>query len=386
MSAIHPRLTPRPVLGRLPAAEHGGPAGDDHARPVRVDFSTSVNAYGPAPSVLAAVQAALDPACIGAYPDPTSHAAREALARQAGVEVEGVVVGAGAAELILAVMLAFVRAGDRVLVPPHAFGEYARAATLCEAEAVVPAGETSLGIGSPVDEGAAAFARAVQAQAPRVAVLCTPESPSGRAWPLGAVQAVADACARTGTLLLLDQSFDAFAAAPLGTPALPGHPAVLHLRSLTKDHALAGLRVGYLVGPPALVAAVERARMPWTVSAPAQAAAVAACAPEATAHVQDTTARLRQGAAALADACRALGAPPAPSDVHYLLLDVGDAAPVVRLLQARHALRARDCRSFGLPGHLRVAARTPSENELLLAALADVLPHARSAPRSAVHG
>jgi histidinol-phosphate/aromatic aminotransferase/cobyric acid decarboxylase-like protein len=363
---------------------HGGPAGaDDAARPVRVDFSTSVNAYGPAPGVVAAVRAATDAAGIGAYPDPTCHAARVALAARTGLSPDEVAVGAGAAELILAVALAFVRAGDLVVVPAHAFGEYARAAALCGARVRAPAATESA---PAVPEAAsAALANLVAVERPRVAFVCTPESPSGRAWSRGAVLAVADACREAGTLLVVDQSYDAFAVDPLGTPGVPGLPGVLWLRSLTKDHALAGLRVGYLAGPAGHVAAVERARVPWSVSAPAQAAAVAACAPEALAHVARTTVRLRAAAAHLGDACAALGAAVLPTDAHYFLLDVGDAARVVRDVRDRHALRLRDCGSFGLPRHVRVAARTPAENALLVAALADAAaPPLPSPPRSDV--
>jgi histidinol-phosphate/aromatic aminotransferase/cobyric acid decarboxylase-like protein len=368
----------------VPAAVHGGPAGaDDAARPVRVDFSTSVNAYGPAPSVVAAVRAATDAAGIAAYPDPTCHGARVALAARAGVSPDEVAVGAGAAELILAVALAFVRAGDRVVVPAHAFGEYARAAGLCGARVRAPAA-TQPAPAAP-EAASAALADLVAADRPRVAFICTPESPSGRAWSREAVLAVAHACRAAGTLLVVDQSYDAFAARPLGTPGVPDLPGVLWLRSLTKDHALAGIRVGYLAGPAALVAAVERARVPWSVSAPAQAAAVAACAPEALAHVARTAARLRAAAAQLGEACAALPVAVLPTDAHYFLLDVGDAAGVVREARERHALRLRDCGSFGLPRHVRVAARTPAENALLVAALADVAaPPLSPLPRSDV--
>ncbi len=337
---------------------HGGPAGDDGERLVRADFSTSVNAYGPADVVVDAVRAASAPACLAAYPDPTCGAARRAIAELSGVEVESVAVGAGAAELILAAALAFVRAGDCVLVPRLAFGEYARASALCRASVVVPDAHEPL-------------ADAVLAARPRLAFLCTPESPTGRAWTLAAVREVADACARVGTVLVLDQSFDAFTAEPLGTPALPGHPAVLHLRSLTKDHALAGVRVGYFVAPRELIVTLEHARMPWSTSTAAQAAAVSACTAEAQAHVRRTTMRLREGAAMLRADFAALV--DTSSDAHYFVLRVGDAARVTRLVRDRHALRIRDCTSFGLPAHVRVAARTPAENALLVAALHDVL-------------
>ncbi len=362
---------------------HGGPAGDEGEHPVAADFSTSVNAYGPADVVVEAVRAATAPARLAAYPDPTCGAARRALAERAGVDPACVALGAGAAELILAAALAFARGGTArgrgVLVPRHAFGEYARAAAIAGAAAVAPAD------GEP-------FADAVRARRPRLAFLCAPESPGGRALAPDALRGAADACRAAGALLVLDQSYDAFLAEPLGTPALPGHPAVLHLRSLTKDHALAGVRVGYAVGPSAVVAALERARVPWGVSTAAQAAAAAACRPEAAAHVRRTTARLRAAAGGLRAAFAARAG--APSDVHYFLLDVRDAAGgvsgrpvgdgaaedgaarVAHQLRARHALRVRDCASFGLPGHIRVAARTDPENARLAAALRDVLREA----------
>jgi histidinol-phosphate/aromatic aminotransferase/cobyric acid decarboxylase-like protein len=387
-----PRLSPRPVLRRLARADHGGPSAADHAgSPIRADFSTSVNAYGPAPGVLTAIRDALDIARVSAYPDPSSTAARTALASRLAVDRASIAIGSGATELILAIAMAFVRAGDRVLIPHHAFAEYERATILSGGHVVHP--ETDRSQPGPPMPGVAIdvlverYERAVATRSPRIAFLCTPESPSGRAWPLSAVQAVADACARAGTLLVLDQSFDAFSEKPLGTPALRGHPATLHLRSLTKDHGLAGLRVGYVVGPNSLVAAVEQSRMPWMVSAPAQAAIVATCTPEASAYVDEMAGRLRTAARDVGTAARDLDIPTVPSDTHYLLLDVGDAADVTHRLRKRHALKVRDCTSFGLPSYVRVAARTPGDNRLLLTALSDVIrtrpttPYARGGAR-----
>ncbi|HEY9230090.1 MAG TPA: histidinol-phosphate transaminase [Gemmatimonadaceae bacterium] len=377
-SASGPQLSARPVLRRLSDAGHGGPSAADHlAPPIRADFSTSVNAYGPAPSVLAAIRDAIDIARVANYPDPSGTIARRALAMHVDLSPENVAIGAGATELILAIAQAFVRAGDRVLLPPHAFAEYERATLLSGGSVILPSEErestTSVGVATSVL--AERFVRAVSTRSPRVAFLCSPESPSGRAWPIEDVHAVADACAKADTLLVLDQSFDGFTATPLGTPALRGHPATLHLRSLTKDHALAGLRVGFVAGPSRVIAAVERARMPWMLSAPAQAVAGATCASDAVAHVSDTTARLRAAAAEIAAAARQLGFAAVASDAHYLLLDVGDARAFAGELRARHAIKVRDCSSFGLPSHIRVAARTPGDNRLLLSVLTAMTAH-----------
>lgn len=386
-----PDPVPRPEVADTPLAAHGGPAGAaDERRPVLHDFSTSVNAYGPAPAVLAAVQAAVGAAALERYPDPECLAPRRAAALAYGVGVDEVVVAAGAAELIQAACLAFVRAGDAVAVPALAFGEYARAAALCGARVVRAA---AAGPDAPASDAAQALRDSVARERPRLAFACTPENPLGRAWSPDDVRAVADACARAGTLLVLDQAYDAFADRPLGTPALPGHPHVLHMRSLTKDHALAGVRAAVAVAPPDVARAVECARVPWAASAPAQAAVVAAFGAAAGAHVTRAAALLRASARALAAAFADAGLTPAPTDAHYFVARVpASLGPAVRLrarLLDGHGLKVRDCASFGLPDFVRVAARTPPENAALVRALASLasltelteLTDAAAAPR-----
>lgn len=354
-------IRPRPEVLSTPPAVHGGPSGAaDEASPVRLDFSVSLNAWGPAPRVREAVRAAPP----DVYPDPESLAPRRAAARRWGRPVEEVAFGAGAAELIHAACLAFVRPGDTVLVPGPTFGEYARAAALC-------GGRVLQGIASPPAYGLEAerIAAAVVEHRPRLAFLCAPNVPTGQRLARDELRRVADACAAAGSLLVLDQSHDAFLKESLGTPALPGHPAVLHLRSITKEHALAGVRAGFAVGPPPVVEALERVRPPWPVSTAAQAAAVAALSDEGVAHVASTVPRLRFERELLEAAFARLRLPTVRSATHFLLAAVGDAAALAARLRAEHGIGVRDCTSFGLPGHVRVAARLPAENNELVAAL-----------------
>ncbi|HSY83850.1 MAG TPA: aminotransferase class I/II-fold pyridoxal phosphate-dependent enzyme, partial [Gemmatimonadaceae bacterium] len=186
------------------------------------------------------------------------------------------------------------------------------------------------------------------------AFIAAPTSPAGMPIARAALRTIADACAEGDTLLVLDQAYDAFTSKPLGTPALPGHPAVLHLRSLTKDHALAGVRVGFAIGPSSIIAALNRVRVPWMVSAPAQAAAIAALTNEAEAHVCRTIALLRESAANLWSWCDDVGIERVPSDTHYGLLRTRATG-----------IQVRDCTSFGLPSWIRVAVRTEPENAVL---------------------
>lgn len=354
-------IVPRREVLATPPAVHGGPRGSlDEESPVRLDFSVSLNAWGPAPEVLQAVRSAP----VDRYPDPECLAPRRAAAERWGCDMDEVAFGAGAAALLQAVCFAYLRPGDRVLVPEPTFGEYARAAALCGAEVV----RLRAGTAARSPDGEALIA-AVEQIRPRLVFLCVPDNPTGQVRSRAEVAQVADACAAAGALLVLDQSYDAFLADPLGTPALPGHPAVLGVRSITKDHALAGVRAAFAVGPAGAVAGLERARAPWSASTAAQAAAVVALSEPGEAHLRRTLPRLRAECGRIADALARLGIPTVPTATHFLLLEVGDAATAAGRLRREHGIAVRDCTSFGLAAYLRVAARRPEENDELLDAL-----------------
>lgn len=354
-------IRPRPEVANTPPVRHGGPQGSAGPRaPVRTDFSVSANAFGPAPIVVEAIRAARP----DVYPDPESVGPRRAASRRWGHPPEEIAFGAGAAELVHALCFAFVRPGDTALIPSPTFGEYARAVALCGGrvlQGIAPAPAYAL----DTEE----IAEAVVRHRPRLVFLCAPNNPTGQPFSREELRGVADAAATAGTLLVLDQSYDAFLREPLGTPALPGHPAVLHLRSIAEEHSLAGVRAGFAVGPEAVVRAMERGRPPWPVSTPAQAAAVAAFSDAGQAHLAATLPRLRFERELLEAAFARLRLPTVRTATHYLLAAVGDAAPLAQRLREEHAVRVRDCTSFGLPGHVRVAARTPAENNVLVAAL-----------------
>ena len=302
----------------------------------RGGFAVCVNAYGPAPNVREAILAA----SIDAYPDARCVAPCEAAAARWGRPVNEIACGAGTAELIHALASALLGPDDRVVIPRPAFSEYGRAALLAGARVHRPVGGDVVA--------------AIRSHRPRVAFIAAPTSPAGTMISLATLRGLADTCAEHSTLLVVDQAYDAFTSEPLGTPALPGHPAVLHLRSLTKDHALSGVRVGFAIGPSSVISALNRVRVPWMVSAPAQAAAIAALTDEAEAHVCRTIALLRASAANLWSWCDAMGIDRVPSDTHY------------GLLRARASgVQVRDCTSFGLPSWIRVAVRTEPENAVL---------------------
>lgn len=345
----------RAALADVAPAVHGGrhgTSGDVSGdRSCIIDFSVCLNAYGPAPEVVSAIAAC----AVDEYPDPASVSARALAAQWYRRPIEEIVLGAGSAELIQAVCTAYLEHGRTALLLRPCFGEYERAARLT--------GATVRSVWS-VNELLVAITADV-----RVVFVASPTSPRGEQLSLATIQAIAEACRVVDALLVLDQAYDAFAATPHGTPVLGGHDHVVHLRSLTKDHALAGVRVAYAVCPPEVASAIERVRVPWAASAPTQTAACALVTDTAMRHATQTIASLREGAGRIASALEDLGIVAEPTDTHYQLLGCHDAALVRSALLTQHDILVRDTTSFGLPRHVRIAARTPQDNDALLHAI-----------------
>jgi histidinol-phosphate/aromatic aminotransferase/cobyric acid decarboxylase-like protein len=356
-------ISPRPEILATQLAEHGGRMGLQRgAQTARLDFSVCLNAFGPAEIVARAVAESI----IDEYPDPRSRAPRAAAAGRWDRPVAEIAFGAGAAELIHAACFAYLRPGDGVLIGAPAFGEYERAVRLCGA---VPRKFDLNGSPSACER----LCGEIASSRPRLTFLTTPMNPTGDSFALDDLRLVADVARASDCLLVVDQAYDAFAAAPLGTPALAGHAAVLHLRSMTKDHALAGVRVAFAVASPDVVDAIERARVPWAASNGAQAAGVATRSDAALLHVRDTTAILRQEATRVIGLLASRGITVRPTSTHFFLVRCQSARIARDRLLAEHGILVRDCTSFGLPEWIRVAARTPAQNDVLIHALDSVL-------------
>jgi histidinol-phosphate/aromatic aminotransferase/cobyric acid decarboxylase-like protein len=205
--------------------------------------------------------------------------------------------------------------------------------------------------------------RAARRTDARLVYLCAPANPTGV--PVD-IEAVADLARGNPALgIVLDESFLALSERfDDERRALPGN--VLRVRSLTKEHALAGVRVGYLVAREELAARIEAARPPWTTSAFAQAAATAAMRERP--FVEDSRDRLIADRRRLSAKLRELGFSTVPSSTIFFMVRVRDGAAVRARFLAGHRVLVRDCASFGLPDFVRVCAQPPAREARLLAA------------------
>jgi histidinol-phosphate/aromatic aminotransferase/cobyric acid decarboxylase-like protein/broad specificity phosphatase PhoE len=370
--AWHP---PAPALGRngLPPLDpHGGPRAGEGlgaAPSTPLDFSTNIVPFPPDPEVLEAARSAP----LDRYPDPVALAGRKALARHWECDPERLLLAPGGSELLHRVAHAFLRPGDRVLVLGSTFGEYARAAGIRGARVEhLGRGVDQLPASSEAEARVAAAAGERGSGPLRLVFLCSPNNPTGDAWSEAEVRGLA-AHIPPGCLLVLDESYASFPARGLVPPHLPGHDPVLHIRSLTKDLALPGLRVAVAEGDPRVLEILTAVAPPWPISTPALAAVEAAVRPGPLARLTlrlAETARLR---ASLARELERRGWSPRPSCTGFLLVPIppGLVAPAARVARRLEELgvRVRDATSFGLPGHLRIGTRTAADNARLLEAL-----------------
>jgi len=353
-------ISPRPEVLAMPPSHHGAfdyleleqlalDAGEI------LDFSVNSNPYGPSPKVSAALQQVP----LYLYPDREVLALRRALSEHLSAALEQIEVGNGTAELIWLVALTFMRPGERVLIIGPTFGEYARAAALMGASVQIAFTRPEEDFRVDPD----AVLRSLEAEQPQVVFICNPNNPTGAFTPPDVIGRWASLY--PGTLFVVDEAYLNFVEDAGSTFDL-GLENILVLRSMTKDYALAGLRLGYALGARPVIDVLARARPPWSVNAMAQAAGLAAL--NDPAHFQVSLSRLRQTKPALLAGLRDLGLQPFPSATQFFVTDVRDGKAFRSAMLERRIL-VRDCASFGLPAYVRIATRLPEENARLLDAI-----------------
>ena len=337
------------------------------------DFSASVNPLGPSPR---AAEAARN-ADIGAYPDTDCVKLRDAIGECVGADSNRILVGNGSTELIHLTARAFLESGDTAGVFSPTFGEYEAA---CRLRGVTPVELSPSGGAFHWDVQAAI--RRIADLRPSVVFLCNPNNPTGVYLGEDEVTHLAHTLRESG-LLVLDEAYVAFVDKRWNSIPLLSLPNVVLLRSMTKDYALTGLRLGYMMASKHVIERVRQFQYSWSVNAPAQAAGIAALLdPE---HVQKGREAVRAGKQYLVNAAASLGLECVPSSANFLLLRVDQASELRLTLLRRHKICVRDCASFGLPEYVRIGIRGMDDNRKLVEALKDVLNTRRSGSRRRIH-
>lgn len=255
----------RPEIAALPAYRQGKQAGADAHK-----LSSNENPFEPLPGVVAAIAAA--GTGVNRYPDASAARLRAALAERHGVTPDHVHIGAGSVSILLQLAQAAAGPGDEIVYAWRSFEGYPWLVTVSGATGV------------PVDLGADgghdldAMAAAVTERT-RVVLVCTPNNPTG---PIVRADAFARFLAQVpdDVLVILDEAYAEFVTDPdavdgLAPLVFAERPNVVVLRTFSKAYGLAGLRVGYALGHPRVLDAARSAGIPLSVTAHAEAAALA---------------------------------------------------------------------------------------------------------------
>jgi histidinol-phosphate aminotransferase len=202
----------------------------------------------------------------------------------------------------------------------------------------------------------------------KVTVIASPNSPTGNAFPRGALETI---LRRAKGIVVIDEAYAEFCGQDFLRTAAR-HPRLIVTRTFSKAYALAGLRIGYAVGSAAAIDALLRVKPPFNVGTFAEAAAIAAL--KGRRFVEHVVGVIRAERARVAAALRDLGARPYPSDANFLLVDVGRPSDAVaRALREEGFLVRRMSDWPGLERCLRVTLGPPELNNRFLRALRDVL-------------
>ena len=326
-----------------------------------LDFSANINPLGTSQRV----RRAAAEADLSAYPDPHCLNLREGLALRLGVSVDNLLVGNGSTEIIHLLARAFLRPQDRCLIFAPTFGEYEAAATIAGAEVHLFKADEAQAFRWSVDEAL----EAIRQVRPAMVFLCNPNNPTGVYLDRSDVERVRTAVGESA-LLALDDAYVSLVECEWDSIPMLRNGNIAILRSMTKDHALAGVRLGYLVAEPNVVASVQRLQPSWSVNAVAQAAGAAALKDDA--HIAEARKVISRAKEYLHGELEALGVPVTASAANFLLARVGDASRV-RSSLLRRGIAVRDCTSFDLPEYIRIAVRRPEECARLIESLEEVL-------------
>jgi histidinol-phosphate aminotransferase len=299
------------------------------------------------------------------YPDGSGHRLRHALAGHWQVAPEELILGNGSNELLELAGRCFLLPGEEAVYAEQAFVVYDMVAQLAGARKVmIPLKDFCHDLDGM---------RAAISPRTKLVFVGNPNNPTGTAVPPRALEAFLQSVPPE-VLVVLDEAYYEFLppdATPDALRFVREGRLLLLLRTFSKIYGLAGLRIGYGIGPPALISLLNRARAPFNTNSLAQAAAAAALGD--VAHVARTRAATEEGRKLLTEACRALGLRVVPSVANFLLVDVGRPGPAMAEALLRQGVIVRPMVGYGFPTHLRISIGTPQENERCLAALGAVL-------------
>lgn len=363
MTSIWDRANPQ--LRDLAVYEPGKPI-EETARELGVEpseiikLASNENPLGPSPKAVAAMRAATESAQL--YPDGGGFYLSNAIADRLGLESENVILGNGSNEVIEFAAHAFLDRGDEAIIPKYAFICYKLITQLFGARAI----ETpTIDFQTDLD----AILHAITSKT-KIIFIANPNNPTGTLIGQGDLDHFI-ARVPDEIVVVLDEAYFEFLDSPPDTLRhIRDGRNVLLLRTFSKIHGLASLRVGYGVARKELIEVLQKTRQPFNVNGIAQAAALAAL--EDADYLAKSKQVVDTGRAFLEKEFAAIKLRFVHSAGNFVLVQVGDGPAVFKKMLARKII-VRPLVGYGLPEWIRITVGTMEQNKKCIAALKEVL-------------
>jgi histidinol-phosphate aminotransferase len=328
-----------------------------------VKLASNENPLGPSPKAMEAARAVLGDS--NRYPDGGTHLLRETLAERRGVTPEEIFIGMGSSEIIDLASRVLLRAGLQGLTSEGSYAPFSVAIRASGAELVlVPQRQFAFDLKT--------MAKAITSKT-AVIYLANPNNPTGTAFDAKEFEEFLSSVP-DGVLVVLDEAYIHYAVSVdlrHSEGAYHKRKNLLILRTFSKVYGLAGLRIGYAIGRPELVSAMNKLKTPFNTSGVAQAAALAAL--DDKEHVKrciETNAIERKR---LSEGLAKLGLRPVPSETNFVFIPVGQEAKEISDELLHMGVIVRPLGWMGFPEAIRISVGTAEENDKCLLAMAQIL-------------
>lgn len=325
-----------------------------------IKLASNENPSGPSPKAVAAIERALPG--LNLYPDAQSYNLRQTIAERMGFELEQVGVGNGADGIITQLCLAYLDEESEVIVSRSSFPVYDRFTHTMRAKLVkTPLKDYGLDL--------EAMARAITAKT-KLIFVCNPNNPTGTIVTADEVDAFMERVPGR-VLVIFDEAYYEYVEAENYPDSLQyvreGRGNVLTMRTLSKSYGLAGVRLGYAISTPEILAPLYQVKEIFAVNLLAQAAGIAALQDED--FLKQSVTANRAGKRFLYGEFDRLGLDYVESHTNFILVKIGPrAAQVQQRLLARGVI-VRPCVNYGLPDFFRISIGSQAQNIRLIEAL-----------------
>jgi histidinol-phosphate aminotransferase len=354
-----------PQLREISVYEPGKPI-EETARELGLDpdaiikLASNENPLGPSPRAVEAMRDALEKGHL--YPDGGGFCLCKAVATKLGLAPENVILGNGSNEVLEFLGHAFLNPGDDVVTSQYAFIVYKLVA--------ISFGARTIEVASPEYQQDLEGMLAAITPKTRLLFVPNPNNPTGTLLSQREIDHFMSHLPENVVVVFDEAYFEFLDRSPDTLQFVREGRNIVVLRTFSKIHGLAGLRIGYAVGPADLVQALHKTRQPFNVNSIAQVGALAAL--EDDEHLRETKRVIDEGRAYLHEQFSKMKIPFVPGTANFVMVNVGDGYAVFEKL-LRRGIIVRPLKGYNLPEWVRISVGTMEENRKLIAALKEVM-------------